>query len=101
MAGLTFPGDNDALRREVVRRVNAVAKYRQRFARVFPEVRSSACGLLTCYCKALHHDCVGRARTTGGWGADSRHRTHRSPSAPARLRMIDGGRTPADPAPHR
>jgi cytochrome c peroxidase len=39
-AGFHVPGDNAALRREVVRRVAAVPEYRQRFARVFPAVRA-------------------------------------------------------------
>ena len=44
-AGFHVPGDNAALRREVVRRVDAVPEYRQRFARVFPAVRAG--GALT------------------------------------------------------
>jgi cytochrome c peroxidase len=39
-AGFHVPGDNAALRREVVRRVARVPEYRQRFARVFPAVRA-------------------------------------------------------------
>jgi cytochrome c peroxidase len=38
-AGFHFPGDNDDIRDEVVRRLNENAEYRGRFARVFPEVR--------------------------------------------------------------
>jgi cytochrome c peroxidase len=38
-AGFAFPGDNDAIRAEVVRRLNAAPGYRTLFARVFPEVR--------------------------------------------------------------
>jgi cytochrome c peroxidase len=45
MAGFHVPGDNVALRSEVVRRVDAVPEYRQRFARVFPELRAG--GALT------------------------------------------------------
>jgi cytochrome c peroxidase len=37
-AGFHFPGGNDDIRREVLRRLNASANYRQLFARVFPEV---------------------------------------------------------------
>jgi cytochrome c peroxidase len=39
VAGFDFPGDNDAIRAEVVRRLNAVPTYRRLFARVFPAVR--------------------------------------------------------------
>ena len=39
-AGFAFPGDNDALRAEVLRRLNAVADYRRRFGQVFPDVRA-------------------------------------------------------------
>ena len=39
-AGFHFPGGNDDIRREVVRRLNASATYRQLFARVFPEIRA-------------------------------------------------------------
>ena len=39
-AGFHFPGGNDDIRGEVVRRLNASAAYRQLFARIFPEVRA-------------------------------------------------------------
>jgi cytochrome c peroxidase len=39
-AGFVVPGDSDALRAEVLRGLNAVAEYRERFGRVFPEVRA-------------------------------------------------------------
>ena len=39
-AGFHFPGGNDDIRNEVVRRLNASAAYRQLFGRVFPEVRA-------------------------------------------------------------
>lgn len=39
MTGFDFVGDNDAIRAEVVRRVNLVDGYRSRFGAVFPEVR--------------------------------------------------------------
>lgn len=42
MAGFLFPGDNEDIRAEVVRRINATLRYRTLFARVFPEVRSGA-----------------------------------------------------------
>jgi cytochrome c peroxidase len=38
-AGFHFPGDNDDIRAEVLRRLNADADYRARFARVFPDVK--------------------------------------------------------------
>jgi cytochrome c peroxidase len=41
-AGFAFEGDNDAIRAEVVRRLNASAEYRRLFARVFPAVRDGA-----------------------------------------------------------
>ena len=41
-AGFSFPGDNDAIRAEVVRRLNGTPNYRKLFARVFPEVRRGA-----------------------------------------------------------
>jgi cytochrome c peroxidase len=41
-AGFSFPGDNDALRAEVVRRLNASIEYRQLFGRAFPAVRAGA-----------------------------------------------------------
>ena len=39
-AGFTFPGDNDAIRSEVLRRLNAAPRYRQLFSEVFPDVRA-------------------------------------------------------------
>jgi cytochrome c peroxidase len=51
-AGFVFPGDNDALRREVARRVDAVPEYRRRFARAFPELRAGG---------ALSYEHVARA----------------------------------------
>ncbi|HKP17637.1 MAG TPA: cytochrome c peroxidase [Gaiellaceae bacterium] len=39
VAGFDFPGDDDAIRAEVVRRLNGVPGYQRLFARVFPEVR--------------------------------------------------------------
>jgi cytochrome c peroxidase len=39
-AGFHFPGGNDDIRREVLRRLNANANYRHRFARVFPHVKA-------------------------------------------------------------
>jgi cytochrome c peroxidase len=40
VAGFEFPGDNYAIRAEVLRRLNAVPAYRTLFGRVFPEVNS-------------------------------------------------------------
>src|SRR3954452_13579579 len=42
VAGFAFPGDNDAIRAEVARRVNAVPGYRRRFGEVFAGVRDGA-----------------------------------------------------------
>jgi cytochrome c peroxidase len=42
VAGFAFPGDNDAIRAEVARRVNAVPGYRRLFGKVFPGVRDGA-----------------------------------------------------------
>lgn len=39
VAGFTFPGDNDAIRAEVVRRLNGVARYRELFGKQFDEVK--------------------------------------------------------------
>ena len=39
VAGFAFPGDNFAIREEVLRRLNNVANYRSLFAEIFPEVR--------------------------------------------------------------
>jgi cytochrome c peroxidase len=41
-AGFHFPGDNDDIRGEVVRRLNASGEYRRRFARVFGPVEAGA-----------------------------------------------------------
>lgn len=41
-AGFTFPGDNYAIRAEVLRRLNSVAAYRKLFGEVFPEVKGGA-----------------------------------------------------------
>jgi cytochrome c peroxidase len=42
VAGFHFPGDNDAIRAEVLRRLNAVPEYRKLFGGSFPEVRAGA-----------------------------------------------------------
>jgi cytochrome c peroxidase len=41
-AGFDFPGDNYAIRAEVLRRLNATPAYRLLFAKVFPEVSAGA-----------------------------------------------------------
>src|SRR6266516_3344375 len=41
-AGFDFPGDNYAIRVEVLRRLNATPAYRELFGRVFPEVAQGA-----------------------------------------------------------
>jgi cytochrome c peroxidase len=38
VTGFVFPGDHDAIRGEVVRRLNSIPAYRTRFAQVFPAV---------------------------------------------------------------
>ncbi|HEY3214898.1 MAG TPA: cytochrome c peroxidase, partial [Candidatus Eisenbacteria bacterium] len=42
VAGFTFPGDNFAIRAEVLRRLNATPAYRRLFGEVFAEVRAGA-----------------------------------------------------------
>ena len=39
VAGFGFPGDNDAIRHEVLRRLNDIEAYRRLFSQSFPEVR--------------------------------------------------------------
>ena len=39
VAGFNFPGDNFAIRNEVLRRINSVPEYRKRFGKIFPSVR--------------------------------------------------------------
>jgi len=41
-AGFRFPGDNDAIRGEVMRRLNASESYRQLFAKTFQRVKAGA-----------------------------------------------------------
>jgi len=40
MAGFAFPGDNDAIRAEVLRRLNAISGYRTRFGQIYDAVRA-------------------------------------------------------------
>ena len=42
VAGFDFPGDNDDIRNEVLRRLNAIDKYRRLFGQVFPQVAAGA-----------------------------------------------------------
>jgi len=42
MAGFDFVGDNDAIRGEVINRLNATAAYRKLFAKSFPAVKAGA-----------------------------------------------------------
>src|SRR5262249_24977692 len=42
VAGFVFPGDNFAIRDEVLRRLNAVDAYRKLFGQSFPEVNGGA-----------------------------------------------------------
>ena len=51
-AGFEFPGNNDAIRNEVVRRLNANREYRELFSRAFPQVAAGA---------PITFDHVGRA----------------------------------------
>jgi cytochrome c peroxidase len=39
VAGFAFPGDNNDIRNEVLRRINNVPEYRKRFGKIFPAVR--------------------------------------------------------------
>jgi cytochrome c peroxidase len=40
VAGFAFPGDNDTIRHEVLRRLNDIEAYRRLFSQSFPEVRA-------------------------------------------------------------
>jgi cytochrome c peroxidase len=52
VAGFAFPGDNFAIRAEVLNRLNAVEAYRKLFGEVFPEVKDGA---------AIDFDMFGKA----------------------------------------
>ena len=52
-AGFHFPGDNDDLRAEVVRRLNASDKYRQLFARVFSHVKAGGSITIDDFARAI------------------------------------------------
>ena len=51
-AGFTFPGGNDDIRNEVLRRLNATSNYRELFSRAFPDVKAGG---------PIAFDHVGRA----------------------------------------
>lgn len=40
VAGFRFPGDNFDIRNEVLRRINNIPEYRERFGKIFPSVRA-------------------------------------------------------------
>jgi len=42
VAGFAFPGDNDAIRAEVLNRLNRSPAYRKLFGKIFPEVKAGA-----------------------------------------------------------
>lgn len=42
VAGFDFPGDNDAIRAEVLNRLNDIPAYRKLFGKAFPEVKAGA-----------------------------------------------------------
>jgi len=52
VAGFTFPGGNDDIRDEVIRRLNATRNYRELFSRAFPDVKAGG---------PITFDHVGRA----------------------------------------
>jgi cytochrome c peroxidase len=52
VAGFTFPGGNDDIRNEVLRRLNATRNYRELFSRAFPDLNAGG---------AITFDHVGRA----------------------------------------
>jgi cytochrome c peroxidase len=52
VAGFTFPGGNDDIRNEVLRRLNATRNYRELFSRAFPSVKAGG---------PITFDPVGRA----------------------------------------
>lgn len=42
MAGFAFPGNNDDIRAEVIKRLNKLVGYRERFAAVYPHIKAGA-----------------------------------------------------------
>jgi cytochrome c peroxidase len=53
VAGFAFAGDNDAIRGEVMRRLNDVPAYRKLFARVFPAVREGGSITFEMFARAI------------------------------------------------
>jgi cytochrome c peroxidase len=53
VAGFDFPGDDDAIRAEVARRIDAVPEYRKLFGQVFPEVRKGAPVTFSMFARAI------------------------------------------------
>ena len=52
-AGFVFPGDNFAIRDEVIRRINAVPEYIKLFAKIFPEVGAGSPITYDMFAKAI------------------------------------------------
>lgn len=52
-AGFTFPGDNFAIRDEVIRRLNGVPEYRKLFGKIFPSVKSGGPITYDTFAKAI------------------------------------------------
>jgi cytochrome c peroxidase len=52
-AGFVFPGDNFAIRDEVIRRINTIAEYRKLFGKNFPEVKAGAPITYDMFAKAI------------------------------------------------
>jgi cytochrome c peroxidase len=52
-AGFTFPGDNEAIRNEVIRRINEVQEYRKLFGQIFPEVKGGTPITYDMFAKAI------------------------------------------------
>ena len=52
-AGFEFPGDNYAIRAEVIRRINNVPEYRKLFGKIFPEVKAGALVTYNMFAKAI------------------------------------------------
>jgi len=52
-AGFVFPGDNFAIRDEVIRRINTVEEYRKLFGKNFPEVKAGAPITYDMFAKAI------------------------------------------------
>ena len=48
VAGFDFVGDNDAIRAEVIERLNGIEEYRKLFGKTFPKCRTAAQSPTTC-----------------------------------------------------